>query len=255
MSDDLIRRWEGILNLSPSVERHQPVERHQQSERLTGELSRYDPAARQEVLRILAQSTGGLRSVLARCRDNRVLQNYLFDHLAEDEVAQEIGRLSLREATNLLEGADLRRLYPILRLLPNERAYLFRHSYQQGISGLPKLVRTHNRHQQVPNYFAILGITRMATPSAISKSWRRLSWAYHPDRLTDQGMDDQDFGRTMTCEFNEAYGILKNPARRQHYLESIPSRSDCFPTEAWFRELDRLELKTRRFRQSGESSR
>ena len=60
------------------------------------------------------------------------------------------------------------------------------------------------------DYYAILGVSHQATQSEIKRSYRRLARKYHPD-LNQQALD------TYIKRFNEAYGVLGNPAKRAAY--------------------------------------
>ncbi|MBI4142999.1 J domain-containing protein [Candidatus Uhrbacteria bacterium] len=59
-----------------------------------------------------------------------------------------------------------------------------------------------------PNYYAMLELSRRATPQEIKAAYRRLSRVHHPDR----GGDTAKF-RAIT----DAYEVLSDPGRRSRY--------------------------------------
>ncbi|MBN1671769.1 MAG: J domain-containing protein [Kiritimatiellae bacterium] len=59
------------------------------------------------------------------------------------------------------------------------------------------------------SYYAILGLTRHATPRDIRSAYRQLAKEYHPDRWPG---DSTEF-----VEIQEAYSVLSDPARREAY--------------------------------------
>jgi curved DNA-binding protein len=58
------------------------------------------------------------------------------------------------------------------------------------------------------DHYNTLGVSKTATPDEIKKAYRKLAMSHHPDR----GGDASNFQK-----INEAYDILKDPAKRQQY--------------------------------------
>ena len=58
------------------------------------------------------------------------------------------------------------------------------------------------------DYYEILGVNKNASADEIKKAFRRAAIESHPDR----GGDEAKFK-----EVNEAYEVLKDPAKRQRY--------------------------------------
>lgn len=67
---------------------------------------------------------------------------------------------------------------------------------------------------QFKDYYAILGVSREATPAEIKKAYRRLAREHHPDRATEARRASAE---ERIKEINEAYEVLKDPAKRQRY--------------------------------------
>ena len=61
------------------------------------------------------------------------------------------------------------------------------------------------------DYYAILGVSRDAKPEDIRKAYRKLAKEYHPDVNKAAGAEDK------YKEINEAYEVLKDPAKREKY--------------------------------------
>lgn len=64
------------------------------------------------------------------------------------------------------------------------------------------------------DYYSVLGIPRNATSDEIKKAYRKLAMRFHPDRT---GGDDTKFK-----QINEAYDVLKDPAKKQEYDNPQP---------------------------------
>jgi curved DNA-binding protein len=65
---------------------------------------------------------------------------------------------------------------------------------------------------QFKDYYEILGVPRTATTDEIKKAFRRLARLYHPDVAKDKVAGEAKFK-----EINEAYEVLSDPEKRQHY--------------------------------------
>lgn len=60
------------------------------------------------------------------------------------------------------------------------------------------------------DYYAILGVSRDASQDEIKRAYRKLAHQYHPDKA---GKEHE----AKFKEVNEAYQVLSDPQKRQHY--------------------------------------
>lgn len=67
---------------------------------------------------------------------------------------------------------------------------------------------------QFQDYYQALGVTRTATPAALKLAFRKLARIHHPDVAQDKVAGEAKFK-----ELNEAYEVLSDPIKRQHYDE------------------------------------
>ena len=72
------------------------------------------------------------------------------------------------------------------------------------------------------DYYAILGVSKTASPDELKKAYKKLSMQHHPDRT---GGDDSKFK-----QINEAYSTLKDPQKRSEYDTPQPQYSQGFGT-------------------------
>ena len=63
------------------------------------------------------------------------------------------------------------------------------------------------------DYYAVLGVSREATPEDIKKAYRRLAMQWHPDRNPDQ----KELSEEKFKEASEAYSVLSDPQKKAHY--------------------------------------
>jgi DnaJ-domain-containing protein 1 len=57
--------------------------------------------------------------------------------------------------------------------------------------------------------FAILGITRTATPEEAKSAWRALVSKYHPDKVAHLATEFQELAEKRTREINGAYEAVE----------------------------------------------
>lgn len=62
------------------------------------------------------------------------------------------------------------------------------------------------------DYYKVLGVDRTATDDEIKRKYRKLALEHHPDRNTGDKSAEEKFK-----EINEAYQVLSDPEKRNHY--------------------------------------
>ncbi|GEM86210.1 molecular chaperone DnaJ [Meiothermus granaticius] len=62
------------------------------------------------------------------------------------------------------------------------------------------------------DYYAILGVSREASPDELKKAYRKLALQYHPDKNPGDKAAEEHFK-----EINEAYATLSDPEKRAYY--------------------------------------
>lgn len=83
---------------------------------------------------------------------------------------------------------------------------------------------------QYKDYYKILGVSRDAKPDDIRKAYRKLAKQYHPD--VNKSPDAEEKYK----EINEAYEVLKDPAKREKYDTlgmNWQSGQDFTPPPGW----------------------
>lgn len=63
------------------------------------------------------------------------------------------------------------------------------------------------------NYYNVLGLSQNTSGEEIKKAYRILAMQYHPDRNPGQ----EKWANEKFKEINEAYGVLGDPQKRDHY--------------------------------------
>lgn len=83
------------------------------------------------------------------------------------------------------------------------------------------------------SYYDILGVSPNASDNEIKKAYKTMVIKYHPDKLPEE---KKEWGEKMVKDLNEAYGVLKDPKKKQMYdqfgkagLEGGPGGPGGFP--------------------------
>ncbi|OCT53140.1 hypothetical protein CLCR_09804 [Cladophialophora carrionii] len=70
-----------------------------------------------------------------------------------------------------------------------------------------------------PNPYEALGVSKDADPAAVRSAHRKLALKFHPDRIKDEAQREK--GKDEFQKIQEAYEILIDPQRRQHYDDQV----------------------------------
>ena len=77
------------------------------------------------------------------------------------------------------------------------------------------------------DYFAVLGVPRDATGYEVRRAFLELRRNFEPSRiLTPRHVDLSDYVRKIVVVLEEAYEILREPARRERYRRAIDARPE-----------------------------
>jgi curved DNA-binding protein CbpA len=107
--------------------------------------------------------------------------------------------------SDISQGRESRHYY-ILRRIARERKIS-----EQFIIDQARLLLAHlGPDKPQENYYEVLNVSPTASAEDIRKSWINLMKTYHPDTMGEEGLD-------ATKKLNEAYQLLKDPAKRREY--------------------------------------
>ena len=82
------------------------------------------------------------------------------------------------------------------------------------------------------DYYRVLGVPRSATAAEIREAYIELVKKFHPDRLGAYPEPAAwQTANTRLAEFNEAFNVLGDPARRKEYDAGRPPESDAPPRD------------------------
>ncbi|HWP33970.1 MAG TPA: molecular chaperone DnaJ [Thermodesulfobacteriota bacterium] len=76
---------------------------------------------------------------------------------------------------------------------------------------------------QKRDYYAVLGVSRDATPEELKRAYRRLALQYHPDKNPGDPTAEEKFK-----EISEAYQVLSDPDKRRQYDQFGHAGTDGF---------------------------
>jgi hypothetical protein len=140
-----------------------------------------------------------------------------------------------------LKRSEVRRLFERLVLLRKRVMVpvITLYHYKEYLTNPLPLTISSTNGEQVPNYYAILGLPRAASYEDLKEAHRLLVKAYAPDALSPA---ERKAGVETLKEINEAYNALKNPKRREKTDTILPNISYLYPRrdQSWLQAVRRL---------------
>jgi len=93
--------------------------------------------------------------------------------------------------------------------------------------------------RRVPNYYAIVGMPREATPEELKMAHKLLTSSFSSDSFPPS---DRKIGEERLREIEEAFEILKNPKRRKELDGTLPNINYLYPRRdlSWFEAVNRF---------------
>ena len=75
------------------------------------------------------------------------------------------------------------------------------------------------------SYYDVLGIEMGAGVEVIHKAYRRAAAKYHPDKTASQAVEQRALAEHKMRQLNHIWRVLKNPERREKYLQGLRLRT------------------------------
>lgn len=120
-----------------------------------------------------------------------------------------------------------------------QQALAFRGEYLSfGKHYQKKNFTDYDRSQDVPNYFAVLGVPYAATADQVRTSYKLLVRVFHPDIIQGPG---QAVSERVFKEIGEAYSVLSDETKYKNYLLMLQKngydRLHEFANVCWYTQL------------------
>lgn len=93
------------------------------------------------------------------------------------------------------------------------------HEHHPGANKVNELLQkaqTLLKRSKQKDYYKVLGVTRDADERDIKRAWRKLTKEFHPDKVSQAGVDPEEAQKKM-ASINEAYEVLSDPELKARF--------------------------------------
>ena len=90
------------------------------------------------------------------------------------------------------------------------------HGGTQQITPLLQKAQTLLKKSKIKNYYAVLGVSRDASPQEIKRAFRKLTVQHHPDKARQSGVSVEEAQKKMSA-INEAHEVLSDPELKARF--------------------------------------
>jgi hypothetical protein len=167
-----------------------------------------------------------------------------FETITADELVKVFEESYSADLVNILldlKKATVKRLFDLVaaarKRILTETATLY-HYEEYLTNPLPLRVEIEPG-RTMPNYYAILGVSRDASGEELKSAHRLLEKAY---AATSFSPDRRRSGESRLADIQDAFNNLKNPARRAKADRLLPNISYLYPRrdQSWFEAVSRI---------------
>ncbi len=212
-------------------------------------LDTYPIAARSQVLDELVQTEDEFAELVKKAAAYPSFLGYYAKHISRGQLVKVAGylpRASLEIIRIFLPHLPTDIFYEMLRQVDYQDAkiLLIAETYNRTVRHLSEEFTDYsNPPAKIQNHYAVLGVPRNASLEQIRKSYRLLSFVFHPDRYRSFDEGSQAIAAAQSQKINEAHKVLMNQEERQKYNKKISRYADHYLLEPWLTNVPYRELE------------